>query len=796
MSVIFPQVPARLRRALGRFVGPAGAALFSLVLASCAGGGFGGAGDASDISGVNPVSQPAPTASGPISPASQRKVAEAVSGLDLGEETPPISPEDIAVSNDSGILDSNPFSSSAPAARSSGWGARADSTRKTQGYKAFEVAVPSENPLMTVAVWISETPPDYPEGKPEQDPEADRKFLYLRLRVFIEVGHVALVEGGGVEVLDSEVIVVEEKRPDPKPQPVCGSREFRDGEGSCSPILGADLLCPSGTMPANGLTQAELDAGLLSEARDNDLAGACEYLRRGANIEAQESEWRYHKRTALMIAATDGSLDMAKLLRTNGADVNRQGGNYHNGIDSAAPSNGNRRMPALHYAAGAGHKDFAEWLLAEGADLHALQTIERGALWEAAFWGRVDIVKLFLSSGADVNARDMWGATPFLNAAHFPIYLARHEMPRWGVSDGYDRPLDSAWPTVLSLLVSSGAEVNVRYNSSGSSALDVAVSEGNAEYAELLRGYGVRCFVQTGPLCGAVHVAVGFSTPDPVTVSAAGDGEALSDGDEVRQGATVMFTATPAAGHYVSGWSGNCAEAGEVADGLDGTAKSCVAAADSALSVRAEFSEIPSLAGPLCPSGSLSANGLTQAELDAGLVSAAGDNGLAGVCEYLRRGASVEAQEQSGRYRRTALMIAAHGGYLDLAKLLHANGADVNSRVGNGSGGGTAGAGRWNTHADTRFTALMYAAGMGGDVEMVGWLLDNGADPNLGDSRGRFPLWEAAHYGRVEVMGLLLDGGAYVHGADVWGVVPLQAAGPHYNYGRGPEWSYAATVAG
>ena len=617
MSVISPQVPARLRRALGRFVGPAGAALFSLVLASCAGGGFGGAGDASDISGVNPVSQPAPAASGPISPASQRKVAEAVSGLDLGEETPPISPEDIAVSNDSGILDSNPFSSSAPAARSSGWGARADSTRKTQGYKAFEVAVPSENPLMTVAVWISETPPDYPEGKPEQDPEADRKFLYLRLRVFIEVGHVALVEGGGVEVLDSEVIVVEEKRPDPKPDPqptvvaeplpVCGSREFRDGEGSCSPILGADLLCPSGTLLANGLTQAELDAGLISAARDNNLEGACEYLRRGASIEAQESEWRYYKRTALMIAATDGHLDLAKLLRANGADVNRQGGNYHNRVDSAAPSNGNRRMSALHYAAGAGHKDFVEWLLAEGADLHAQQTIERDALWEAAFWGRVDIVKLFLSLGADVNAGDITDATPFLDTAHHPTYWARHGNPHWGVSDAYARPLDSDWVTVLSLLVSSGADVNVRYNYSGYSALDIAVSRGNAEYAELLRGYGVRCFVQTGPLCGVVEAA----TPDPVTLEA----------------------------------------------------------------VTSET---------VCESGSLSANGLTQAELDAGLLSEARDNDLAGACEYLRRGGDIEAQESEWRYhKRTALMIAATDGHLDLAKLLRANGADVNRQGGN-----------------------------------------------------------------------------------------------------------------
>ena len=65
MSVILPQIPARLRRVLGRFVGPAGAALFSLVLASCAGGGFGGA---SDTPAVNPVSQPAPPPADPFPP--------------------------------------------------------------------------------------------------------------------------------------------------------------------------------------------------------------------------------------------------------------------------------------------------------------------------------------------------------------------------------------------------------------------------------------------------------------------------------------------------------------------------------------------------------------------------------------------------------------------------------------------------------------------------------------------------------------------------------------------------------
>ena len=245
--------------------------------------------------------------------------------------------------------------------------------------------------------------------------------------------------------------------------------------------------------------------------------------------------------------------------------------------------------------------------------------------------GRVDIVKLFLSSGADVNARDMWGATPFLNAAHFPIYLARHEMPRWGVSDGYDRPLDSAWPTVLSLLVSSGAEVNVRYNSSGSSALDVAVSEGNAEYAELLRGYGVRCFVQTGPLCGEVQVAVAFSSSGSGTVSAEGDDGVLSHEDEVRQGTTLTFTATPALGWMLSAWGG---------DAADCSGFVCALAANSDLSVHAEFSPILSLTDLSCPAGTLPTNGLTAAELNMTLRMASRGGDATRVCEALaaRRG--------------------------------------------------------------------------------------------------------------------------------------------------------------
>ena len=1262
-----------MRRTLGRFVGPAGAALFSLVLASCAGGGFGGA---PDTPAVNPVSQPAPAASGPISPESQRNVAEALAGLNLGDETPPISPENIAVSDDAEILNRNPFSSPSPAARASGWGARADSTRKTQGYKAFEVAVPSENPLMTVAVWISETPPDYPEGKPEQDPEADRKFLYLRLQVFIEVEHVALVEGGGVEVLDSEVIVVEEKRPDPKPQP--------KPQPVTLEAVTAETVCESGSLSANGMTQTELDEGLLSAARDNDLEGVCEYLRRGANIEAEDApvpRWgaNFIKRTPLVIAAVDGRLELARLLLNNGANINWQSGRQlsESVYDSSAG------WSALAQAAGAGHRDVVELLLDRGADINIRWDFGRTALHEAAIYGRASVVELLLSRGVEADARDLNGETALHGAA-------------WGANSGHSlssRPTwEGQWGRVLDLLLDADADVNARSTrtsdwgpagrvhvnagwNGGRTPLDRAIAANKRSRALKLRSHGGVCNVESGPLCPPpVTVA---ATPDPVTLeavtaetvcesgslSANGQTQAQLDAgllsaakandlakvcEHLRRGADMgardrflapdgLHRRTPlmlaavdnrlelakllvgngASVNYQSGgpdlerqdgagwsalmyaagagqvetatylldqgaeinmqwasgysslheaaiwgryetvelliarganvnvrdygvgetplhgasWGGSrghftstrpssrvswekvikalldggadvnarvdldnpsgsragrspldtvalhyksrraaklrdaggycyvqtsslCAyppvvtavtlavttavtsetvcESGSLsADGLtqaqldagllsaakaNDLAKVCehlrrgadmgardrfqapdglhrrtplmLAAVDNRLELAkllvgngasvnyqsggpdlerqdgAGWSALMYAAGagqvetatylldqgaeinmqwasgysslheaaiwgryetvelliarganvnvrdygvgetplhgaswggsrghftstrpssrvswekvikalldggadvnarvdldnpsgsragrsPLdtvalhymsrraaklrdaggycyvqtsslcayppvvtavtlavttavtsetvCESGSLSANGQTQAQLDAGLVSAAKANNLEDVCEHLRRGASVEAQEQSGAYRRTALMIAAHDGYLELAKLLHANGADVSSRVGNGGMGGRANPGRWRTHGDSGFTALMYAAGVAGRAEMVGWLLDNGADPNLGDSRGRLPLFEAAFYGRVDVMGLLLDGGADVDGTDVWGLAPLHAAGPHYNYGSGPEWSYAATVAG
>ena len=442
-----------------------------------------------------------------------------------------------------------------------------------------------------------------------------------------------------------------------------------------STVVASDTVCTAGSLSANGKTQAQLDAGLIAAARGNDLAGVCEYLRRGANVDAQESEWRYYKRTALMIAAMDGNLELGKLLRRNGADVNLQVGNYNNSVD-AHHYQGNRRMPALHYAAGAGRKEFVEWLLSEGANVRALQALPRDALWEAAFWGRPEIVRILLTAGADANKLATGENLALWDAVHHPTHWAKYGNPRWGVSDAYARPTDAEWVTVISILAANGADVNVR-EPQGASPLDIAVRRGNAYYAELMREYGSRCFVETGPLC---EVAV----------------------------------ATPVTSDTV------------------------------------------------CAAGSLSANGMTERQLTDGLVSATEGNDLPKICEYLRRGANVEAIESGSCYKRTPLMIAANDGNLDAAKLLHTNGANVNRQSGNHVCGDP-----------LAWSALMYAAAAG-HLEMARWLLDSGAEIEAEWSAGVTALWEAAYWGRPEVLRLLLSRGASWAQQDGWGNTALR----------------------
>ena len=242
--------------------------------------------------------------------------------------------------------------------------------------------------------------------------------------------------------------------------------------------------CPAGSLPANGMTQAQLDQAMLDALRSRyEVEEVCEYLRRGANVNAYSTgqfRGRYAKKYvgAPGLVLVGESVETAKLLLANGADVNRRG-----------PGPDGTGWPPLMYTG----------------------------------WVSLEVVRLYLSYGADPNLglRDVPSWTPLHEAAsryhdNWPFMKAlldggadpNIQTTRPGGRGG-GAPLhyvfDGArygWARGVSVLVAGDADVNAR-DGGGHSALDLAVIGGDAASAEILRAAGGQCFVRTGGLCDA-----------------------------------------------------------------------------------------------------------------------------------------------------------------------------------------------------------------------------------------------------------------------------------------------------
>jgi hypothetical protein len=106
--------------------------------------------------------------------------------------------------------------------------------------------------------------------------------------------------------------------------------------------------------------------------------------------------------TGLMIAAWYGNIAMMELFVKHGADVNRT--NRFN-------------EQALMQAVWKGQREAAVWLIEHGARVN-----RDGKAWSAlhyaAFAGHVQIARLLMQNGADVNAKTNNGSTALMMAAH------------------------------------------------------------------------------------------------------------------------------------------------------------------------------------------------------------------------------------------------------------------------------------------------------------------------------------------------------------------------------------------
>jgi uncharacterized protein len=189
------------------------------------------------------------------------------------------------------------------------------------------------------------------------------------------------------------------------------------------------------------------------------------------------------------------TVGMVELLLERGARVNQP----------------TRYKTALMHAASEDHLEIARLLIARGAEVNA-QTDEGTALMMAVWRGNPQLVKLLLDAGADVNARNRLGNTPLVMSAARcyaemnakpgdPLPLSAAEVMSLLLAKGADPNdvgqygrtalMEASSVAKIKLLLARGAQVNAK-DEAGATALTRAVGRGDVQIVEALLKAGAQ----------------------------------------------------------------------------------------------------------------------------------------------------------------------------------------------------------------------------------------------------------------------------------------------------------------
>jgi ankyrin repeat protein len=171
------------------------------------------------------------------------------------------------------------------------------------------------------------------------------------------------------------------------------------------------------------------------------------------------------------------------------------------------PSLANAKKPwgetVLMHAIAHGNKSIVDYLISQGADIHAKNSAGWSTLWYAVM-DRFDIMNELLSRGIDVNAKDSIGMTVLMRAC----MSNRVKMTELLISKDADvNAQDNEGKTALiyvaegarielaKILIANGADLNVRVRKGyykGKTALGLAMDIQYKALADLLRQHGAK----------------------------------------------------------------------------------------------------------------------------------------------------------------------------------------------------------------------------------------------------------------------------------------------------------------
>ena len=122
----------------------------------------------------------------------------------------------------------------------------------------------------------------------------------------------------------------------------------------------------------------------------------------------------------------------------------------------------------LNWAIDHGKINLAKLLIAAGADVNAIDNSSRTVLIRATENGSTEIAKLLIAAGADINATGNHGMTALMKAA-------------WSININTE---------IVKLLLDAGADVNARDNSGNTALINAAWSRNSTEIVKLLLAAG------------------------------------------------------------------------------------------------------------------------------------------------------------------------------------------------------------------------------------------------------------------------------------------------------------------